>query len=199
MSKKRWIIGIDEAGRGPLAGPVAVGVVKTPGNFLWNKKLPGVTDSKKLSPKQRAAIFAAAKKLRHAGELDFTVSMVGPSHIDRFGITNAIQLAMTRSLHRLQIHPKDVTIRLDGSLSADPIYEQATIIKGDALYPEIGLASIIAKETRDAYMTRIDRRYTQYDFATHKGYGTKVHREAIARYGKSPIHRVSYCKNIKNT
>ena len=196
-SKPKYIIGIDEAGRGPLAGPVAVGVVKTPGSFDWASKLPGVDDSKKLTEEKRAAIFSQAKKLRHAGELDFAVAMVGPSFIDTFGITQAINLAMARCIARLKLHPEEVSIRLDGSLSADPIFTQATIIKGDALYPEIGLASICAKETRDAYMRRIARKYPHYQFEVHKGYGTKAHRLTIAKIGKSPIHRVTYCKNIK--
>lgn len=197
VKKPKYVVGIDEAGRGPLAGPVAVGVVKVPSDFSWLEVLPGVTDSKKLSPKQRAELFRAAKLLRHRGLIDFTVAMVGPTIIDRDGITNAIKLAMGRALDRLALPPQDTFVRLDGSLSAPDVYAQATIIKGDALYPEIGLASICAKETRDAYMCRIDRRWTQYGFAQHMGYGTKDHREAIAQYGKSPIHRVSYCKNIK--
>jgi len=191
------LVGIDEAGRGPLAGPVSVGVVKVSKGFQWKLRLPGVTDSKKLPSTKRAEIFAAAKELRHVGKLDFAVAMVGPSYIDEHGITQAIRLAMSRCIKRLELHPDEVTIRLDGSLSAPTQFTQATIIKGDALYPEIGLASICAKETRDAYMRRIDRRWTQYDFAQHMGYGTKDHRTAIAQYGKCPIHRVSYCKNIK--
>jgi len=192
----KFYVGIDEAGRGPLAGPVSVGVVKVPKGFQWKLRLPGVTDSKKLTSAQRAVIFAEAKKLRHVGKLDFTVAMVGASYIDEHGITKAIKVAMARCIKRLDLHPAEVSIRLDGSLSADPSFTQATIIKGDALYPEIGLASICAKETRDAYMVRIARRYSRYGFEVHKGYGTKDHREAIATFGKCPIHRVSYCKNI---
>jgi len=193
----RFLVGIDEAGRGPLAGPVAVGVVQVPKGFQWKLRLPGVADSKKLTSAKRAEIFAAAKELRHVGKLHFAVSMVGPTYIDQHGIVPAINLAMSRCIKRLGLQPEQVTIRLDGSLSAPVQFNQATIIKGDALYPEIGLASICAKETRDAYMRRIDRRWSQYDFAQHMGYGTSDHRAAIAQYGKCPIHRVSYCKNIK--
>lgn len=194
--KHQYYVGIDEAGRGPLAGPVAVGVVMVPPDFDWVVELPGVTDSKKLSPEKRGAVFTQAKKLRHVGRLNFAVSMVGASYIDERGIVSAIQLAMRRCIKRLDLQPDEVSIRLDGSLSADARFTQATIIKGDALYPEIGLASICAKETRDAYMTRINRRYPRYGFAQHMGYGTKDHRATIAQYGKCPIHRVSYCKNI---
>tara|TARA_B100000508_G_scaffold69685_1_gene54444 strand:+ start:1145 stop:1729 length:585 start_codon:yes stop_codon:yes gene_type:complete len=192
--KTKFHIGIDEAGRGPLAGPVAVGVVKVPAGFDWGL-IEGVNDSKVLKPEKREALFRRAQELRHIGQLDFAVAQVGPSYIDNNGIVSAIKLAMLRCIKRLDLNPAEVSIRLDGSLSAPLQYKQATIIKGDSLWPEIGLASIAAKVTRDKYMERIARKYTQYDFEEHKGYGTKAHREAIQKYGKCPIHRVSYCKN----
>lgn len=193
--KTKFQIGVDEAGRGPLAGPVAVGVVKVPIGFDWNL-IEGVNDSKQVSPEDREAIFRQAKELRHKGLLDFAVAQVGPSYIDEHGIVPAIKLAMLRCITRLELNPNEVSFRLDGSLSAPLEFKQATIIKGDSLWPEIGLASIVAKVTRDKYMMRIAKKYSRYGFEEHKGYGTKAHREAIARYGKSPIHRVSYCKNI---
>ena len=186
---------MDEAGRGPLAGPVAVGVVKVVPDFDWSL-IPGVDDSKKLSAENREMIFRQAQELRHLGKLDFAVAQVGPSVIDTEGIVPAIKLATKRCINRLELNPRDVSFRLDGSLSAPLQFEQATIIGGDGLWPEIGLASIVAKVTRDRYMVRIARRYTQYGFAEHKGYGTKAHRAAIAKYGRSPIHRVSYCQSI---
>lgn len=191
----KWEIGIDEVGRGPLAGPVAIGIVKVPVGFDW-EQLPGVTDSKKLTPEKRAVIHTLARDLRHRGVIDFTVAQVGASVIDERGISFAIRLAMARAISRLQLHPYTTSFRLDGSLFAPSHYTQATIIKGDALYPEIGLASIVAKETRDAFMRRIHRRYRQYGFADHMGYGTVMHRAAIKQYGLSPIHRASYCKNV---
>lgn len=194
IQRMKYIVGIDEAGRGPLAGPVAVGVVKVSRDFDWGL-IPGVTDSKKLSSAQRAVIFTRAKELRHQRQLDFAVAQVGAQFIDEAGIVPAIKLAMHRCLARLALDVSSVSVRLDGSLSAPDIYKQATIIKGDLLYPEIGLASIIAKETRDAYMRRIAKRFSAYDFATHMGYGTKAHRNAISTYGLSPIHRRSFCKN----
>lgn len=194
--KAKWLIGVDEAGRGPLAGPVAVGVVKVPVGFDWSL-IPGVGDSKKISPKNREAIFRRAQELRYYQVLDFAVAQVGSSVIDEKGIVFAINIAMGRCLKRLGLNPAECFIKLDGSLHAPAQFSQETIIRGDSLEPAIGLASIAAKVTRDRYMERISKRYTQYDFEVHKGYGTKAHCQAIAQYGKSPIHRVSYCKNIK--
>lgn len=195
IMKMKWLIGVDEAGRGPLAGPVAVGVVKVPVGFDWSL-IPGVGDSKQIKLEKRAAIFRRAQELRHHQQLDFAVAMVGSSVIDEKGIMFAINLAISRCIRRLELDPLTCAFKLDGSLKAPTEFTQETIIKGDSLVPAIGLASIAAKVTRDRYMERIARRYTQYDFEIHKGYGTKAHREAIAQYGKSPIHRVSYCKNI---
>lgn len=191
----KWLVGVDEAGRGPLAGPVAVGVVKVPVDFDWGL-IPGVGDSKQIAAEKREALFRRAKDLRYHRQLDFAVAMVGPSVIDEKGIVYAVNVAMVRCIKRLELDPATCHIRLDGSLQAPPQFSQETIIKGDVKEKVIGLASILAKVTRDKYMTRIARRYTQYGFAQHMGYGTKAHRQAIASYGKCPIHRVSYCKNI---
>lgn len=192
----KFIVGIDEAGRGPLAGPVAIGLVKIPVDFDWDL-IPGVTDSKKLTEGARAEIFLRAKELRQLGKLNFTVAQIGPSVIDQKGISHALRLGIGRGISRLDVHPKQSKIRLDGSLFAPKEFQQATIIKGDLLYPEIGLASIVAKETRDAYMRKIAKRFSAYDFHIHKGYGTKDHRAAIKKYGLSPIHRATYCKNCQ--
>ncbi len=192
----KYIVGVDEAGRGPLAGPVAVGVVKIPKNFDWSW-IEGVGDSKQMTEAARARVFARAKKLRHTGVIDFTVAQVGPSVIDEKGIVFAINLAMERCIKKLNLDSKLVSFRLDGSLSAPTQFKQATIIKGDSIYPEIGLASIIAKETRDAYMRKIAKRFSAYEFEIHKGYGTKRHRDLIRLRGLSPIHRTTYCKNVK--
>ncbi|MEY3784309.1 MAG: ribonuclease ribonuclease [Candidatus Parcubacteria bacterium] len=192
----KWLVGIDEAGRGPLAGPVSVGVAKVPVDFDWGLIL-GVGDSKQIKPAKREEIFKRAQELRYHRELDFAVAMVGASVIDEKGVVYAINTAIERCLRRLKLDIDECYIKLDGSLKAPSEYAQETIIKGDSLVPAIGLASICAKVTRDRYMVRVARRYTRYGFAEHKGYGTKMHCAAIAKYGKSPIHRVSYCKNIK--
>jgi ribonuclease HII len=192
----KWLVGVDEAGRGPLAGPVSVGVVKIPNDFDWGI-LSGVNDSKQLSELKRQEIYQQAVDLRHRRSLDFSVSMVGSSYIDNHGIVSAIKLAMSRSIARLKLEVEDCHFKLDGSLFAPEQFSQETIIKGDSQEKEIGLASILAKVSRDKYMERIARRYVLYQFDAHKGYGTKHHRAMIQKYGKCPIHRVSYCKNIK--
>lgn len=195
--RAKYLVGIDEVGRGPLAGPVAVGVVRVAWDFEW-VRLPGVTDSKLLTPEQRAEIAAAAAVLRHRRQLDYAVAQVGPSVIDERGIMAALDTAIARAIGRLQLDPATCELRLDGGLTAAPRFRQATISKGDLLEPSIGLASILAKVTRDRYMERIHRRYPHYNFAAHKGYGTPAHRAAITRYGRCPIHRLSYCQNLQS-
>lgn len=189
------IVGVDEAGRGPLAGPVSVGVVKVKSDFDWDL-IPGVGDSKQVSPKKRAVVFMRAKELKEARELDFCVEMVAASIIDEKGIVFAINLAMSRAIETLQLKPESSFIKLDGSLHAPAEFEQETIIKGDSKEKVIGLASICAKETRDEYMVRKSAlpTFAPYQFETHKGYGTKAHREAIKKYGTSIEHRKSYCR-----
>jgi ribonuclease HII len=194
--KPKFLVGIDEAGRGPLAGPVAVGVVRVPVDFDWGL-MAGAGDSKQVAPEKREALFRRAQELRYHRALTFAVAMVGASVIDEKGIVYAINTAITRCITRLELDPATCHIRLDGSLHAPSPFSQETIIRGDVTEPAIGLASILAKVTRDRYMTRTARRYPQYGFDHHMGYGTKAHCAAIATYGKCPIHRVSYCKNIK--
>lgn len=194
----KFIVGIDEAGRGPLAGPVTVGVVSVPVNFDWNL-LPGVGDSKQVTPEKREDIFKKASRLRREGILNFQV--VSSSHliIDGKGIVFAIKRAMKQGLSKLQLEPRDCQVLLDGALQAPlEFINQQTIIKGDATEPAIGLASILAKVTRDRHMTKIsqDSQFFNYDFATHKGYGTKKHCESIRKYGISDIHRKSFCRNL---
>lgn len=191
----QYIVGIDEAGRGPLAGPVAVGVVVVADGFDWNL-LPGVNDSKKLTATKRETIYKRTKELRKKGKLTFAVGQVSAAQIDKIGITKAVQLAMNRCISRLEINPKNTYIKLDGSLKAPVEFKQETIIKGDSKEKCIGLASICAKVTRDEYMMKQAKKYPEYGFEQHMGYGTKLHREKIAECGYSRIHRVSYCQNI---
>lgn len=199
MQKSKYLIGIDEVGRGPLAGPVAVGVVRTPANFDWVSKLAGVTDSKKLTEQKQESIYKAAFELRKIGLIDFSVAMVSAEKIDQKGIQWAIRNALARSVRRVGAQESDF-FKLDGGLYApEKFLYQETIIKGDAKEQVIGLASIVAKVTRDRYMVRKADLppFAPYDFAQHKGYGTKTHRVAIAQHGLSPEHRASYCRNIK--
>lgn len=193
---KRYIVGVDEAGRGPLAGPVAVGVACVPAGFDWGS-IPGVGDSKKVSEKNREAIFLRAKELKKKKKLNFAVSLVSASMIDRVGITRAVSLGIERSFKKLALDPDMCDVRLDGLLSAPKDFGmQQTIIKGDQKEKVIGLASIMAKVTRDTYMKKIASTYPEYDFAVHKGYGTAKHRTAILTYGRSPLHRVSFTSKI---
>ena len=194
--RKRWIIGVDEAGRGPLAGPVAVGVAVVPKDFNWGM-IPGVGDSKKVSPKHREMIYRRAQDLKKQGLLDFHVALISNVTVDRNSISYAVSLGIERCLNKIKIDPKTADVRLDGLLKAPPEYKvQQTIIKGDAKEKIIGLASIMAKVTRDRYMVQKAKKYPKYSFEIHKGYGTKKHCEALRKYGLSFIHRKSFCKKI---
>ena len=203
MSK--WLIGIDEVGRGPLAGPVGVGVVLVPSDFDWNV-LKGVKDSKKMTSKNREAIFRQTEILKQNQSLNYQVELVEAKIIDKIGIVPAISQAMNIALNKLatsttDFNAQDVAIKLDGGLKAPKEYlNQETIIKGDDKELVIGLASIMAKVTRDKYMEEIAKKsdFMVYFFQKHKGYGTKAHREAILEYGLSTEHRLSFCKNILN-
>jgi ribonuclease HII len=200
-----FVIGVDEAGRGPLAGPVAVGLVCVKGDFDWNW-LPGVTDSKKLSEKKREEIYKEGEKLEAAGLLHSAIVLGSAKEIDKKGIAVVIRECIARGLAdlstrtSLKLVSEQATVRLDGGLRAPATWmNQETIIKGDAKEKVIGMASILAKVTRDRYMTRksSDAPFMLYDFERHKGYGTKIHRAAIAQHGLSSEHRQTYCKKIK--
>lgn len=199
----KWLIGIDEVGRGPLAGPVGVGVVLILVDFDW-KLLDGVRDSKKMTAKNREAIFRRTNTLKQNHFLNYEVVLVGAKVIDKIGIVPAINQAMTIALDKIAINtpkfnPHDVTVKLDGGLKAPKEYiNQETIVKGDDKELVIGLASIMAKVTRDKYMEEISTQsdFFVYNFQKHKGYGTKVHREAVIEHGLSNEHRKTFCGNI---
>lgn len=197
--KKRIIniVGIDEAGRGPLAGPVAVGAALVPVDFDW-ARIPGVGDSKKVKAENREAIFRLATRLRKEGTLNFATALIPASTIDKIGISRAVERGIVKCLATLDASPKTTMVLLDGLLHASSEYiHQETIIKGDAKEKAIGLASICAKVTHDAHMVRVARRYPEYLFDIHKGYGTKKHIEAILAHGLSPIHRRSFTKRFR--
>ena len=185
----KYLVGIDEVGRGPLAGPVAVGVLVMKENL---KIFGKIRDSKKLSEKQREEWFEIICAERQRGALDFSVSFVSHIMIDKRGLAWALRTATARALTRLAI-PTDSAIFLDGGLRAPEIFKnQKTIIKGDEKIPVIALASIVAKVTRDRLMIRLAKRYPEYGFEKHKGYGTKEHFAAIKKHGLCPIHRRSF-------
>jgi ribonuclease HII len=192
------IVGIDEAGRGPLAGPVAVGVVIVYGTQSTVLRkisqifFKGIKDSKKLSPQGREVWFVRALEARQAGWLDFAVALVSERIIDRHGISSAIRTGIQKCLVTLDISV-DSQIYLDGGLKAPARFQhQLTIIKGDEKIPVIALASIMAKVTRDRKMVRLAKKFPEFDFHLHKGYGTRGHQEALRRLGPTTIHRHSF-------
>ena len=193
----KTVIGIDEVGRGPVAGPVAVGAfkIKTKLNFK-NIKIP-LRDSKKLSRVQRELWFKQIKVWQKEGKCDFTVTMISAKTIDKIGIAQSIKKALETSLYKLQPKNTDI-ILLDGGLKAPIEFKnQKTIIKGDEKEPVISLASIAAKVTRDRYMFSQAKKYPKYGFENHVGYGTYAHYIAIKKHGMIDLHRRSFLKKIK--
>lgn len=206
MAKTYFVIGIDEAGRGPLAGPVVVGgvMMRIPNakfqmlNFrghkdnllfdMYHSALRGIRDSKKLSLKQRERWFT---KLTGNSEIAWAVARVYPKIIDRINISQATNLGVWRVYQKLS-GAKLTPALLDGSLFLPSHIPQKTVIRGDEKIPVIAAASIVAKVTRDRLMLRLHKKYPQYRFDIHKGYGTKLHRAMIKKYGRSEVHRKSF-------
>ncbi len=189
---EEYLIGVDEAGRGPLAGPVAVGVVAVPPGFDVLAEFPGVKDSKLLSGQKREVIFIEVERRVELGDLRFCVQMSSSLYIDRFGITRAVRKASWSGIRKLG-SAENSAVLLDGLLRAPNDYMQRTIVGGDLRVPVISLASIMAKVTRDRLMERLSADYPEYGFEQHKGYGTPSHLLAIKRHGLSDIHRRSFC------
>lgn len=180
------IAGIDEAGRGPLAGPVvAAAVILDPDRPIY-----GVNDSKKLSEAARARLKLQIEEKA----VSIGVGIVSVEIIDTINILQATKLAMRKAVEKLSTVPE--LLLIDAVHLEEIAIEQQSIIKGDALSVSIAAASIIAKETRDDIMRQYDSMYPEYGFAKHKGYGTKAHREAILKYGMLPIHRRSFLKKL---
>lgn len=191
----KFLIGVDEAGRGPLAGPVAVGIVMVPQYFDF-KQLRGVRDSKQMSNLGREIWFEKIQMLERDYDLKYLVRFSSAMVIDRFGITRAVRRAVYRGVRELAPEPRGIKILLDGLLSAPREYAQQTIIRGDEKEPLIALASIVAKVRRDRLMRRLSLRYPEYGFEVHKGYGTKTHCEALIKLGVCKIHRRTYCEAL---
>lgn len=190
------IVGIDEAGRGPLAGPVAVGAFCIPVDFD-KKFFIKIMDSKQLTEKARSLWFQKIKQLHKDGLVQYKVSLVSHKIIDKKGISYAISSGIQKIFKSLNLNPDKTLVLLDGLLKAPQnfIY-QKTIIKGDSKEPVIGCASIMAKVTRDRFMVHQSKLFSKYFFNLHKGYGTKKHIESIRKNGLSPIHRQSFVKKI---
>ncbi|TSC68373.1 MAG: ribonuclease HII [Parcubacteria group bacterium Gr01-1014_66] len=183
-------IGIDEAGRGPLAGPLVVAGVKIESRIMNYESgvLKGIKDSKQLSAKQREAWFV---RLTSYPKIKWATAVVCPRVIDRINIYSSAQYGARRVYQKLAT-AQNCHAMLDGSLHLPAHISQETIIKGDELIPLISAASIIAKVTRDRIMFRLHKRYPVYGFNLHKGYGTRLHREMIGKFGRCEVHRKSF-------
>jgi ribonuclease HII len=203
LSHIKYIAGVDEVGRGPLAGPFAVGVVLVKSEMLKEGKkvageiFGGIKDSKQLTALGRALWFEKIKAAHKAEKLNYKVSFVSSKRLDKIGLTATANLAIKRSLKKLGAMPHETLVLLDGGLRAPKEFlYQKTIIKGDAKEPIIGLASIAAKVLRDRRMEKLSLEYPQFDFHVHKGYGTKRHISLIKKFGPCEIHRKTFIKGI---
>lgn len=213
IQNMKLIIGIDEAGRGPLAGPVTVGVFGAEekiGKWLlkniFNSKL---RDSKKLSPQKREEIYKKFLELKKDHKINFSVSHISNKIIDKIGISKAIQNGINKSLKKINLTPnpsprirrgekEKIYIRLDGLLKAPKEFKnQKTIIKGDEKDVFIACASIVAKVSRDKLMCRLAKKYPNYGFEIHKGYGTVLHRQLIQKNDLSSLHRTTFCTRLQ--
>lgn len=192
----KFVVGIDEVGRGPLAGPVAICAFKMPVDFNA-RKFGKIKDSKKLTAENREVIFGMLTILKKEKKINYAVCYESARRIDTIGISKAIRNCLEKCLKNLKIKPHECIILLDGGLKAPAHFKnQKTIIKGDEKKRAIAFASIIAKVSRDALMCRLAKKYPLYSFEIHKGYGTKLHLKAIKKHGFSPFHRESFCKNV---
>lgn len=180
------VAGVDEAGRGPLAGPVCAAAVILPPNL----EIEGLNDSKKLSPKKRDALYDVIVK----SAVSYGIAFASEKEIDELNILNATYLAMNRAIEKLSAVP-DICI-IDGNRSEGISYNNICVVGGDGKSASVAAASILAKVTRDRLMEKLDGEYPEYCFGKHKGYGTKLHYEKIREFGPSPIHRMTFLKKM---
>ena len=180
------ICGVDEAGRGPLAGPVCAAAVILPHGL----EIPGLTDSKKLSDKKRRELFPIIQREAIA----YGIGLASREEIDEINILQATFLAMERALAALSVRPELALI--DGNREKDFGLPVKTVVKGDSLSMNIAAASILAKVTRDDLMLELAKEYPQYGFDIHKGYGTRAHYDALREYGPCPIHRTTFLRKF---
>lgn len=176
------IAGVDEAGRGPWAGPVVAAAVVLP----YNVRIDGLNDSKKLTPKQRESVYSNINK----SALSVTIEVVGQNTIDTLNILQATHAAMSGALRKINI-PLDMVL-VDGFSVTGLELLQKAVVKGDSKSASIAAASVIAKVTRDRIMVELSCKYPNYNFKKHKGYGTKEHYQALVKYGPCPLHRKSF-------
>ena len=182
----RLICGVDEAGRGPLAGPVCAAAVILPEHL----QIPGLNDSKKLTDKKRRELFPVIQEQAIA----YGIGLASEQEIDEINILQATFRAMRRALDQLTVRPEIALI--DGNRETDFGLPVKTVVKGDSLSANIAAASILAKVTRDNLMMELAQQYPEYGFEIHKGYGTKAHYEALRTYGPCPIHRKTFLKKF---
>ncbi|MCR5665136.1 MAG: ribonuclease HII [Oscillospiraceae bacterium] len=180
------LCGVDEAGRGPLAGPVCAAAVMLPRGLV----IEGLDDSKKLTEKQREALFDVIT----ASALSYGIAFASVEEIERLNILGATFLAMNRAISRLEPQPELALI--DGNRNAGVEVNSRCVVKGDARCADIAAASVLAKVSRDRLMLELAAQYPQYGFERHKGYGTKLHYEALRAYGPSPVHRPSFLRKM---
>lgn len=180
------ICGVDEAGRGPLAGPVCAAAVILPANA----QIPGLNDSKKLSDKKRRELYPIIKEQAIA----YGIAFADHKEIDEINILQATYLAMERAIQQLSVKPELALV--DGNRAKDFGVPVQTVVHGDSLSASIAAASVLAKVTRDDYMLQMAEEHPGYDFEIHKGYGTKAHYAALTEKGPSPIHRMSFLKKF---
>ena len=180
------ICGVDEAGRGPLAGPVCAAAVILPRDL----EIPGLTDSKMLTDNKRRELFPVIKEQAIA----YGIGLASEAEIDEINILQATFLAMQRAIDQLQVKP-DLAL-IDGNREKDFGVAAKTVVKGDSLSANIAAASVLAKVTRDDIMVALAESYPQYGFEIHKGYGTKAHYEALRQFDASPVHRRSFLKKF---
>ena len=180
------VCGVDEAGRGPLAGPVCAAAVILPVGL----ELPGLNDSKKLSEKQREALFIPIKEAAKA----YGIAFATVEEIENLNILNATFLAMNRAIS--QLFPQPELALIDGNRSTGITLPSRCIVKGDSRCADIAAASVLAKVSRDHYMLEMAEKFPEYGFERHKGYGTKLHYDTIRQYGPCPIHRLSFLKKM---
>ena len=198
----RYQIGVDEAGRGALAGPVCVGAVLMPEDFDWERAfkmvtrrgVPRLRDSKQLTAQQRDILY---EHISTHGRLKHAAAFVEAHVIDAIGIVNAAHEAAALALTSLAVSHSRVEVLLDAGLRVPEKWQQRSFVRGDETIPVIALASIVAKVSRDRLMEELSSRYTPYALETHKGYGTLAHRRAISSSGLSEIHRASFCRGLR--
>jgi ribonuclease HII len=201
--ENKYVVGIDEVGRGPLAGPLAVGAILFPSDLYKRYKrlknaLPKGRDSKKMSAQKRESWYLHIKELILNKGVKGTVVFTSVNALEKNGLSLSVKKSIEKCLVNLKCHSSNTELFLDGGLKGPLKFKQKTIIKGDEKNHLIALASIYAKVLRDRKMIEIDSHFTQYRFADNKGYGTAYHIKAIRKYGLTKHHRASFCTKISD-